>query len=517
MPDYMSAGSQYSDSTWIEEEERVSNLKLPIDLKEDTGEQVEQIKNFISAILWIKKLSEVYFDSHWLPIWFREGIVDLLETKQLIDGWSEGEIYSIEIWDKEYVIAKELRWNTWEREYRLLEELYKYTSENNIGITSPTPIAFFKKNGDEYIIMEKIKWKTLLCKRYETYMNSVLDECVNEYGKNEWKRIIQEHFSYMYGYENWKFNLKSTASSKNVIIKFLQEIEHISTTSHPWFDKKTCGFEVTDTHIVKLDWSNKIYPSVKVFVWNISKRVKVFTEDEWNILSNKMIKAVNFLREKNFVLWDHWRNPWNWMVFLDKNEGIQLAAIDTWKSSSPKNPIWWWDGDDENLMAWTIKYWSWKTEWLKKEKRLIEREDIESMISISKGVWGKLWEKLGLWEEYLDEMNVKKWLNGFNINTLYRYLGYVSVDAENKRQAKGVYFKERRKDDIRLDLEKDKEFSIYTARYLFFICYVSVVSGWDISLKIEEFKDAKWKGALRKNKIWKILEELINAIKEELK
>ncbi|MDD4151617.1 MAG: lipopolysaccharide kinase InaA family protein [Candidatus Gracilibacteria bacterium] len=193
------------------------SLKMPKDVlsylktqSEENGISFSDLMN--KAIMEFVKNQEDFINKSSIinslknnPIELEKFVLSKIEKEIPLTSGTEGEIYKLEIQNKNYVVIKKRYSNMHKNEFELLKKAKSIqekisASGNNIKI--PIPIGSFVKDNCEYIMMEYIEGKTL----YTMTLEKILQQDFVNYSKqiideNKFKDYLSTIIYFMKGLE----------------------------------------------------------------------------------------------------------------------------------------------------------------------------------------------------------------------------------------------------------------------------------------------------------------------------
>ncbi len=433
-----------SKGNWINkiEEIRKISFTLPNNILGEVEEHAQEIgktvEEIISQSLW-KMLKEWFVEYEkrkeiWHIIWnlsieeLESEVLDFLRTDPSeFAFWSEAKIYKMHIpWKKEdvLIIKRKYKWtSTEEFDIHNLVKNLEFSSKKdwiNTNVHIPALFHHFNKNGEEYILMEYIKWKTL----YLMIIEAILSQETIEYWEkikdiNRKKEFYYIYYSLFKNKKLWDLDLNDFYKLNIWEIKellsdgnwFLKEIE-IESDLHWEKILKYLYLILKEEGIINIDIDSQMdlwWLKINKFLFDLINRkdfsnLSIFTNSQALYLSKNINSFLSYMHKNWIYHRDLWSNTRN--IILQKQEDwlYKPTIIDFWKSKVfdsmvdnieayiEENVDWSFTRyvNDEMIVIKYIEKLSWeKKEWYKlidKQKEIILNDLLE--------IWKKYWVKL---------------------------------------------------------------------------------------------------------------------------
>ena len=255
--------------------------------------------------------------------------IELIKREDIYASWSEWEIYRIKIADtkghtRELLVAKKRFDNNPDNEYTLHDRIGRLVKEWD-PVKVPVLRWKFSHEGDEYIVMDFIKWKTL----YHKIAEWIIEAEARQIESNAtWKTETEKNIASSKAF-NLRHQIKSAKSDSDVDSIFLKWYKYDSQKADEAFDREKLK--------VQIFWSEE---------W------KKIIKDLWDFIK-KMHKAWFYhrdLHEKNIIFWDDGK----------------IYVIDFWKTFF-KDPKEWGPSD---IQVYDVDIWEQERSYIKDEEIL---------------------------------------------------------------------------------------------------------------------------------------------------
>ena len=235
--------------------------------------------------------------------------IELIKKEDIYASWSEWEIYRIKIADtkggtRDLLVAKKRFDNKSDNEYTLHDRIRKLVKEWD-PVKVPVLWWKFPHEGEEYIVMDFIKWKTLYHKIAEWIIEAKARQIE---ASATWKSETEKNLAHQDAYK-LRSRIKSAQSDSDVDHIFLERYNYDGKKTDQAFDREKLK--------VQIFWSEE---------W------KKIMKELWDFIE-KLHKAWFYhrdLHEKNIIFWDDGK----------------IYVIDFWKTFF-KDPKEWRPSDTE--------------------------------------------------------------------------------------------------------------------------------------------------------------------------
>ncbi len=346
------------------------NLRLPeevySEIKKHAQETWKSVSTVLSKGLWTyikdKFIEEEKRKEVWDIIWnlsveeLENEVLKFIESNPIeFAYWTEARVYKMHIpWKKEDVLVVKRKYkDTSLDEYELHSKakeveilLKKEWIENNVHI--PTLFHHFNKEGEEYILMEYIDWKTL----YLMIIESILSNQTIKY----WEKIndldVKKEFYYIF-YDLVKNKKIKDLSLEDFYKLELNDIYELLTDENWYFKEIDIESDISWENILKylywiLDeqWILDVKVDSIMDMWwieinkflfdivnnNDLSKIAIFSKLEWLYLSKNISNFLIKMHDNWLYHRDLWLNTRN--IILKKTEDWFFRAniIDFWKS-----------------------------------------------------------------------------------------------------------------------------------------------------------------------------------------
>lgn len=271
--------------------------------------------------------------------------IELIKKEDIYASWSEWEIYRIKIADtkgntRDLLVAKKRFDNDPDNEYTLHDRIWKLV-QNWDPVKVPKLLGRFSHDGDDYIVMDFIKWKTLYHKIAEWIIEAKAEQIE---ASATWKSEMEKNVAQQQA-NNLRNRIKSAKSDSDVDHIFLEWYEYDS--------KKADDAFYRERGKIKIFWSEE-WEKYRLALRNFIKKI----HENWFYHRD--------LHEKNIIFWDDGKiyviDFWK-SIFIDSKKW-KLSKKDIYEEQ-----VWemiWSYSEDEDLI--------WQIKWLTKEKQDEENE-----------------------------------------------------------------------------------------------------------------------------------------------
>lgn len=273
--------------------------------------------------------------------------IELIKKEDIYASWSEWEIYRIKIADtkgntRDLLVAKKRFDNNPDNEYTLHDRIWKLVKDWD-PVKVPVLRWKFSHEGEEYIVMDFIKWKTLYHKIAEWIIEAKAKQIE---ASAAWKTETEKNIAYQEAY-NLRNRIKSAKSDSDIDHIFLEWYKYDTKKTDESFDRKKLK--------VQIFWSEE-WKKIKKELWDFIEKI------------HKAWFYHRDLHEKNIIFWDDGK----------------IYVIDFWKAFF-KDPKEWKPSDTE---VYVIDMW--EQEWV-----YVRDGEILSIISkMTKTKDDEEWEEL---------------------------------------------------------------------------------------------------------------------------
>lgn len=305
---------------------------------EDIGKIFGQ-EHTITSYLWENVDKETFISAI-------KSAIESIKQEEIYASWSEWEIYRINIADtkgnvRELLVAKKRFDNNPDNEYSLHERIWKLVQEWD-AVQVPKLWWKFSHKGDNYIVMDFIRWKTL----YHKIAEWIIEKKAKEMEASAtWKTEIEKNIAYQQA-SNLRNRINSAKSDSDV--------EHIFLEWYEYDSKKTDEAFYRERGTVKIFWNDE---------WEKYR-------DELRDFIKKMHENWFYhrdLHEKNIIFGDDGK-----IYVIDFGKSIYFDPK-KWKPSKKniyEEQMWemiWSYSEDEDII--------WQIKWLTKQKQDEENEN----------------------------------------------------------------------------------------------------------------------------------------------
>lgn len=306
-------------------------------------------------------------------------ILEYIESHQALTSWQEWEIHKIEIWDKEYIVAKKRYDMNSEHEYLMHQEAYKLMLLTDSNIKVPEILHEFDNWANWYLLMEYIEWKTLYHLIWEEIINTHLISQIKKHC-SKWSNSdlnALEDISKLYN-SYWSGNKLVFQNDKEVI----SAMESLCTIMYDlWMIDWTFHKTVTE------QWNPiKVFPIEEMLIKKYLNKISIFKEDRYYDIIQNLNQFITEMHKKWFYHRDLWKNFRN-IMFTEKDTYI----IDFWRSLDKQSETYdydWWIYTRDESIIYNINTTNIKTE--EESSEMINEEEI-----IEK--WNSLWLSINSW------------------------------------------------------------------------------------------------------------------------
>jgi tRNA A-37 threonylcarbamoyl transferase component Bud32 len=339
-------------SKWVEIERKwvkqnVDNIINNPNLSEEDIKKLTDAFEVIERLKWVDNIdTENLLTSEWIEN-LRKIIMEELDFAKPFTNWQEWEVYKIEIWEKEYIIAKKRYEKWWEKEFYFQKKAYKIANSWDTTIKIPKPIDFFLKNDDEYIIMEYVNGKTLYTMIWEQIVNQQLLKKARFLLNQTQNQFLKPRFDdFIFSYCEWTNNVNFINDTD--CEEWVKEI--LDILYQAWFIKENPSVFERDPNKLHI----KKYPVLEKIYNEYSKKIALFSSEQRQEISINIRKFLNDFHNAWYYHRDLWWNPRN-IMFVNKNEWYETYIIDFGR----------WLETDEQRYDYTdgMTWWKYDRDW----------------------------------------------------------------------------------------------------------------------------------------------------------
>ena len=273
---------------------------------------------------------------------FELSIIDYIETHQALTSGQEWEIHKIEIWEKQFIVAKK-RYDTLSKhEYLMHQEAYKLMLLTESNIKVPEILHEFNNWENWYLLMEYIEWKTLYHLIWEEIINSHLISQIKKHCAQWNSADINALDDIKKLYDSYWVNNKLTFQDDKEVISAMESLCTIMYDL--WIIDWTFHKTVTE------QWNPiKVFPIEEMLIKKYLGKISVFKEERYHDIIQNLNKFISEMHSKWFYHRDLWKNFRN-IMFTENDTYI----IDFWRSLDKQNETydyeWWIYTRDESII-----------------------------------------------------------------------------------------------------------------------------------------------------------------------